>query len=138
MLQIHFYSQNSPTRVREEPIFFAHRDPTDSNWYFFDPYGIYSTPECYPVGVNDPLTTDCVRYPVAWLSGSPEYPPLILDWVKVAPGFLGPSVQLSWEDPAARLQSSSTLPGGWANTSSTNNPYSAPYAGPKGFFRLRK
>ncbi len=29
-------------------IFFARRDPADNKWYFFDPYGIYWPPDCYP------------------------------------------------------------------------------------------
>ena len=119
-------------------IFFAHRDPTDNNWYFFDPYGIYSTPECYPVGVHDPLATDCVRYSVAWQGASPAYPPLVLDWEKSSLGILGPRLKLFWEDPAARLQSSSTADGVWTDTTSTANPYFAPYGGIKTFFQLRK
>lgn len=54
-------------------IFFAHRDSTDSKWYLFDPYGIYSFPSCYPTSVNGKITT-CSRYPVAWKSGNPKYP----------------------------------------------------------------
>ena len=119
-------------------IFFAHRDPTDNNWYFFDPYGIYSTPECYPAGVDDPLTTDCIRYPVAWQGSSPAYPPPVIDWVKVNLGFFGSYLAMSWEDPAARLQSASTPGVGWANLTDTNNPYFAPYSGPHTYFRLRK
>ncbi|MBK9017143.1 MAG: hypothetical protein IPM82_25520 [Saprospiraceae bacterium] len=30
------------------PALFAHRDPSDNLWYFFDPYGIYGMPDCYP------------------------------------------------------------------------------------------
>ena len=33
-------------------IFFAHRDPSNNLWYFFDPYGIYGTPDCYPSTVD--------------------------------------------------------------------------------------
>jgi Bacterial tandem repeat domain 1 len=55
-------------------VFFAHRDPTDQGWYFFDPYGIYGPPECYPARLTDPLTSPCVRYPVAWKGGRPHAP----------------------------------------------------------------
>ncbi|HYK46213.1 MAG TPA: T9SS type A sorting domain-containing protein [Parafilimonas sp.] len=55
-------------------IFFAHRDPVDNHWYFFDPYGIYSDPSCYPTGVNDAITTSCARYPISWKNGKPGYP----------------------------------------------------------------
>jgi len=55
-------------------IFYAHRDPTDSKWYFFDPYGIYSDPTCYPAGVNQAITTSCARYPISWKNGKPDYP----------------------------------------------------------------
>lgn len=57
-------------------IFFAHRDTTDNHWYFFDPYGIYSYPDCYPTGVNQAINTACARYPIAWKNGSPNYPVL--------------------------------------------------------------
>jgi murein DD-endopeptidase MepM/ murein hydrolase activator NlpD len=55
-------------------IFFAHRDPVDSHWYFFDPYGIYSDPSCYPAAVNAAGNTACARYPVSWKNGKPDYP----------------------------------------------------------------
>jgi hypothetical protein len=54
-------------------VFFAHRDPTDSKWYFFDPYGIYATPDCYPTAVDGPISTPCSRYPVSWKGGKPGY-----------------------------------------------------------------
>jgi murein DD-endopeptidase MepM/ murein hydrolase activator NlpD len=57
-------------------IFFAHRDATDKLWYFFDPYGIYSYPSCYPTGVADPINTECARYPITWKTGNPSYPAL--------------------------------------------------------------
>jgi len=57
-------------------IFFAHKDSTDNLWYFFDPYGIYSFPSCYPAGVNDPINTACARYPIAWKNNGPQYPTL--------------------------------------------------------------
>jgi murein DD-endopeptidase MepM/ murein hydrolase activator NlpD len=52
-------------------IFFAHRDPGDKRWYFFDPYGIYATPDCYPQAVDGAINTPCARYPVAWKNGRP-------------------------------------------------------------------
>ncbi len=55
-------------------IFFAHKDATDNLWYFFDPYGIYSYPSCYPSAVNAAINTACSRYPVAWKTGGPAYP----------------------------------------------------------------
>ena len=54
-------------------IFFARRDPTDKEWYFVDPYGIYSSGSCYPA-INTPITTPCARYPVAWVGGKAQYP----------------------------------------------------------------
>ena len=54
-------------------IFFAHRDPTDSKWYFFDPYGIYGTPDCYPAAVDAVINTPCVRYPIAWKNSKPSF-----------------------------------------------------------------
>ncbi len=54
-------------------IFFAFKDPTDSHWYFFDPYGIYSEPYCYPASVNEAINGQCSRYPVAWKNGKPNY-----------------------------------------------------------------
>jgi hypothetical protein len=55
-------------------IFFAHRDPSDNEWYFIDPYGIYSSPSCYPSKLTDPITIACARYPIAWKGGKPQYP----------------------------------------------------------------
>ncbi len=58
-------------------IFFAHRDPTDDRWYFFDPYGIYGPTECYPTrddAEGASPATPCARYPVAWLGGRPQLP----------------------------------------------------------------
>ena len=54
-------------------IFFARRDPTDRLWYFFDPYGIYADPSCYPTVVTARPDAPCVKYPVAWIGGSPAY-----------------------------------------------------------------
>lgn len=54
-------------------IFFAHRDAGDKRWYFFDPYGIYGTPDCYPSAVDGAINTACSRYPVAWKGGKPAY-----------------------------------------------------------------
>jgi hypothetical protein len=55
-------------------VFFAHRDPIDNLWYFFDPYGIYSYPACYPTAVDGVINTACSRYPVSWKNGSPQFP----------------------------------------------------------------
>lgn len=55
-------------------LFFAHRDPTDDRWYFFDPYGIYGTPDCYPDTVDGAINTSCSRYPVLWKGGKPSKP----------------------------------------------------------------
>ena len=55
-------------------IFFARRDPSNNEWYFFDPYGIYGPPDCYSASVTGALGGFCVRYPVAWKGGRPQYP----------------------------------------------------------------
>jgi len=55
-------------------VFWARRDPSDKKWYFFDPYGIYAKPGCYPKGITDPLNTPCSRYPEAWKDGKPQLP----------------------------------------------------------------
>jgi len=56
-------------------IFFARRDLADGNWYFIDPYGVYSYPAAgYPPGVTDAAAGPCVRYSVAWKNGQPQYP----------------------------------------------------------------
>ena len=52
-------------------IFFSHRDPIDSRWYFFDPYGIYAYGDCYPAAVDAATTNSCNRYPVTWKNGVP-------------------------------------------------------------------
>jgi murein DD-endopeptidase MepM/ murein hydrolase activator NlpD len=55
-------------------VFFARRDPADHRWYFVDPYGIYGPPDCYPRHLADPVTSPCVRYPVAWAGRRPHLP----------------------------------------------------------------
>ena len=56
-------------------IFWCRRDPTDGNWYFIDPYGVYSYPAAgYPPGVADAASGPCVRYSVGWKGGQPQYP----------------------------------------------------------------
>lgn len=54
-------------------IFYVHRDPTDNRWYFFDPYGIYATKECYPSKMDGSINKNCARYPIAWKNGKPGY-----------------------------------------------------------------
>ncbi|WP_251359507.1 hypothetical protein [Kangiella sp. TOML190] len=54
-------------------IFWAKKD-TDGKWYFFDPYGVYAMPDCYPSSVTGSLSKSCVRYPIAWKNSKPEYP----------------------------------------------------------------
>jgi murein DD-endopeptidase MepM/ murein hydrolase activator NlpD len=54
-------------------VFFAHRDPTNGQWYFFDPYGIYADPSCYPTAVTGKPNPLCAKYPVAWIGGAPRY-----------------------------------------------------------------
>jgi hypothetical protein len=34
-------------------IFFTHRDTTNNQFYFFDPYGIFAGQRCYPKGITD-------------------------------------------------------------------------------------
>lgn len=55
-------------------VFWARRDPANKKWYFFDPYGIYAKPDCYPNGTTDSLNTPCARYPVVWKDGKPQLP----------------------------------------------------------------
>jgi hypothetical protein len=56
-------------------IFFAHRDPADDKWYFFDPYGIYADPAFYPAAVDGAINQACARYPISWKNGNPSYAP---------------------------------------------------------------
>jgi hypothetical protein len=48
--------------------------PTDDQWYFFDPYGIYAPRACYPTGMTEAITTACARYSVGWKDGAPQLP----------------------------------------------------------------
>ena len=56
-------------------LFVVRRDPTDNQFYFVDPYGIYGKPECYPGNLTDPITGSCARYPNLWKDAVPSYPP---------------------------------------------------------------
>ena len=55
-------------------VFFTRRDPSNNEWYFIDPWGIYGPPVCYPTNTTDPITTPCARYPISWKGGKPQYP----------------------------------------------------------------
>lgn len=55
-------------------IYFARKQASDGRWYFFDPYGIYGLPHCYPQGITERPSGPCVRLPVAWQDGRPQYP----------------------------------------------------------------
>ena len=55
-------------------IFFAVRDPSNSQFYFIDPYGIYGYPSCYPTATTGATGGICARYPSAWKGGAPQYP----------------------------------------------------------------
>jgi hypothetical protein len=55
-------------------IFFTHRDTTNNEFYFFDPYGIFAQQKCYPSGTTDAIGSLCARYPNAWKGGKPQYP----------------------------------------------------------------
>lgn len=48
--------------------------PGSTSWYLFDPYGIYGQSHCYPTGVTERPSGYCVRLPVAWKDGRPQYP----------------------------------------------------------------
>jgi hypothetical protein len=55
-------------------VFFARRDPSNERWYFFDPYGAYGAPACYPQGLTERIDADCARYSIAWKDGHPQRP----------------------------------------------------------------
>ena len=66
---------SAPTRPNTHlHIFFCRRDPSNNQWYFIDPYGIYAHPGCYPKPVTAAATGQCVRYGVAWKDSGPQYP----------------------------------------------------------------
>jgi murein DD-endopeptidase MepM/ murein hydrolase activator NlpD len=48
-------------------LFTARRDPTNGEFYFIDPYGIYAKPPCYPATAGGQGGT-CARYPNIWVS----------------------------------------------------------------------
>ncbi|MFH8252686.1 hypothetical protein ACH3VR_20125 [Microbacterium sp. B2969] len=54
-------------------IFWTRKD-TDGQFYFYDPYGLYSTPDNYAAGITDATSGPCVRYPIGWKGGKPQYP----------------------------------------------------------------
>lgn len=54
-------------------IYFARRNPSDSLWYYFDPYGVYAEARFYGGTVTSPPPSDCARYPSAWKDGQPQY-----------------------------------------------------------------
>ncbi len=48
-------------------LFVARRDPTNNEFYFVDPYGIYAGPACYPSTAGGKGGT-CARYPNIWIA----------------------------------------------------------------------
>ncbi len=50
-------------------LFTARRDPTDNEYYFIDPYGIYASPPCYPSAAGGNSGGPCARYPNIWGDG---------------------------------------------------------------------
>jgi hypothetical protein len=65
---------NDATTNTHLHIFFAAKDATDNQFYFIDPYGIYSIPNCYPTATTGATGGICARYPIAWKGGAPQYP----------------------------------------------------------------
>lgn len=66
-------NSNAQTNVHLH-IFFTHRDPTNNQYYFFDPYGIFAQQKCYPSAITGAIGGVCARYPNAWKGGRPQYP----------------------------------------------------------------
>lgn len=54
-------------------IFFCHRDILDNRWYFFDPYGTYGVPQCYPPLVDQANLSQCQIFSPAWKGGKPSW-----------------------------------------------------------------
>ena len=50
-------------------MFTARRDPTDNEYYFIDPYGLYASPPCYPSTPGGNSGGPCARYPNIWGDG---------------------------------------------------------------------
>ena len=67
-------SHNDATTNVHLHIFFTHRDPTNNQFYFFDPYGIFAERKCYPSGITDNIGGVCARYTNVWKGGHPQYP----------------------------------------------------------------
>jgi len=114
-------------------IFWCRRDPTDNRWYFFDPYGIYALPDCYPPNVTDPIDTPCARYPIAWKDGRPQYPGAVLRFAK-----LSKVLEFSWDGLGSRLEFSLSPMGPWRPLADATSPYRVKVESfPKAFFRLQ-
>jgi murein DD-endopeptidase MepM/ murein hydrolase activator NlpD len=54
-------------------MFFTRKDPTNNEFYFVDPYGIYGQPSCYPSNTIGSLSGLCVRYPILWQNSQMQY-----------------------------------------------------------------
>ncbi|HEX3578007.1 MAG TPA: M23 family metallopeptidase, partial [Thermoanaerobaculia bacterium] len=63
---------NNATTNTHLHIFFTVKDPSNHQFYFFDPYGIYGYPSCYPAATTGATGGVCARYPIAWKGGSPQ------------------------------------------------------------------
>jgi hypothetical protein len=53
-------------------LFTAYKDA--AQWYFTDPWGIYSTPDCYPAKDTDAVNLDCEWFESSFKKGRASYP----------------------------------------------------------------
>ena len=56
-------------------IFWVRRDPCEWPLVLFRPVRHLCSPRALPPGITDSVPTGCLRYPVAWKGGGPQYPP---------------------------------------------------------------
>ncbi len=55
-------------------LFTAYKDPSNGQWYFTDPWGVYSTPDCYPAKDTDAVNLECEWFMSSFKKGRAEHP----------------------------------------------------------------
>jgi SpoVK/Ycf46/Vps4 family AAA+-type ATPase len=55
-------------------LFTAYKDPSNGQWYFTDPWGVYAAPDCYPDKDTDAVNLECEWFTSSFKKGRASHP----------------------------------------------------------------